>query len=592
MSVEGLGKPSIEIVTAHVKSIEMLLTKSHSDLQTMLCADSVSEECARRHLLRAMSSLRRCREANPNEVNDLSNLYWDSWNGARSENGHKAISRETSTDTSSHAVDSLPSTPFKQGPLIAHRFTKKFKALSTCDFCGKQMFFGLKCIECKYLCHKDCESSVPPTCGIPPELINEFKQSFGMESSHQATSPEIVDAGSGFFYSARGNANITAARPSPPVQSKPQRLSQTPATLRSYLNGMEMKAAAASELQNEMITNQSATYKEQITKVSTTSLTGSIATSVESMQYDANDVRQSEWGIQFDSIVLSDKIGQGRFGTVHKGQWHGVVAVRLLNEDYLEDMRTLEAFVNEVATYRNTRHANLVLFMGFCMQPKAIVTSYCRGHTLYTHIHLLKEKFNLIRASNVAQQISQGMSYLHAKGIVHKDLTAKNIFLENAYTDNIRVVITDFGLFSATKLQYASNGLHIPNNWLCYLAPELLRALKQSQPMQYEAQLSKASDIFSFGTVWYEILCGEFPYKQQPPESVIFQIGCGMKQTLANVQATREVKDILMLCWAFHKDDRPEFSRLLVLLEELPKKQLPKPSVRAMRLSLSAESVF
>ncbi len=41
----------------------------------------------------------------------------------------------------------------------------------------------------------------------------------------------------------------------------------------------------------------------------------------------------------------------------------------------------------------------------------------------------------------------QGMGYLHAKGIVHKDLKSKNIFLESG-----KVIITDFGLFSITKL--------------------------------------------------------------------------------------------------------------------------------------------
>lgn len=46
---------------------------------------------------------------------------------------------------------------------------------------------------------------------------------------------------------------------------------------------------------------------------------------------------------------------------------------------------------------------------------------------------------------------TQGMGYLHARGIVHKDLKSKNIFLENG-----KVVITDFGLFSVTKLCYGN----------------------------------------------------------------------------------------------------------------------------------------
>ena len=155
--------------------------------------------------------------------------------------------------------------------------------------------------------------------------------------------------------------------------------------------------------------------------------------------------------------------------------------------------------------------------MGACMKPPrlAIVTSLCKGMTLYTHIHLRKDKFTANKSVIVAQQISQvrflveatlsavcsdlcfdvlniniyksflfweskssieitftlklrshdpililyvlififfqGMGYLHARGIIHKDLKTKNIFLENG-----KVVITDFGLFSVTKLCFGN----------------------------------------------------------------------------------------------------------------------------------------
>lgn len=63
----------------------------------------------------------------------------------------------------------------------------------------------------------------------------------------------------------------------------------------------------------------------------------------------------------------------------------------------------------QVATFRKTRHENLVLFMGACMKPPrlAIVTSLCKGNTLYTHIHLRKDKFTANKSVIVAQQISQ-----------------------------------------------------------------------------------------------------------------------------------------------------------------------------------------
>lgn len=159
-----------------------------------------------------------------------------------------------------------------------------------------------------------------------------------------------------------------------------------------------------------------------------------------------NSVSMREWDIPYHEVKMNEKIGTGRFGTVYRGYWHGDVAVKVLN---VHDEKTLEHFKQEVATYRKTRHENLILFMGACMKPPelAIVTSLSKGPSLYKHIHLRKDKFNMNKTTIVAQQISQGMGYLHAKGIVHKDLKSKNIFLENG-----KVVITDFGLFSVTRL--------------------------------------------------------------------------------------------------------------------------------------------
>lgn len=59
--------------------------------------------------------------------------------------------------------------------------------------------------------------------------------------------------------------------------------------------------------------------------------------------------------------------------------------------------------------------------------------------------------FKLFRLYCNYMLISQGMGYLHAKGIIHKDLKSKNIFLDNG-----KVVITDFGLFNVTKLCFGN----------------------------------------------------------------------------------------------------------------------------------------
>ncbi|CAG0885668.1 unnamed protein product [Darwinula stevensoni] len=84
-----------------------------------------------------------------------------------------------SDSTSKCASMKSPRTPTLPGSMshvIQHRFSKTVK-VTTCDYCNKQMFYGVKCKECKYKCHRDCESHVPPSCGLPQEYLNIFTQS-------------------------------------------------------------------------------------------------------------------------------------------------------------------------------------------------------------------------------------------------------------------------------------------------------------------------------------------------------------------------------------------------------------------------------
>lgn len=535
-----------------------------------------------------------------------------------------ASENDRTNSINSYIPPQSPATPNSyhySGGHNAHRFTKKFRVMSTCYVCNKQMFFGLKCKECKFRCHKDCESNAP-----------KCRKSCVDEYPHRNPSPILGGYSPGCLPTNmhRGGQNLpyhcpdsssagsscnssTPSSPAPyliPQQSasstKHTKFSFEESNSHNVHSGITLETrpievekinvpvSPRPTLQNQHQSNDS---DKTVSTGSTSASTDSDHTPKrldsteerESVNWRQNSISLKEWDIPYDDLKLLEKIGQGRFGTVHRALWHGDVAVKVLKEDYLSDERTLEAFKLEVATFKKTRHDNVVLFMGACMKPPrlAIITSLCKGNTLYTHIHLRKDKFNLNRTTLVAQQISQGMGYLHARGIVHKDLKTKNIFLENG-----KVIITDFGLFSATKLCYGEYGLGIPQGWLCYLAPELIRRLLPYRPTDEDLPFSKASDVYAFGTVWYELLCGEFPFKSQSPEAIIWQVGRGMKQTLANLQASRDVKDILMLCWSFQADDRPAFTSLMTLLEKLPKKRLARSPSHPVQLSRSAESVF
>ncbi|XP_022608493.1 kinase suppressor of Ras 2 [Seriola dumerili] len=278
-----------------------------------------------------------------------------------------------------------------------------------------------------------------------------------------------------------------------------------------------------------------------------------------------------EWDIPFEQLEIGEMIGKGRFGKVFHGRWHGEVAIRLIDiERDNEDQ--LKAFKREVMAYRNTRHENVVLFMGACMSPPhlAIITSLCKGRTLYSVVRDAKVVLDVNKTRQIAQEMVKGMGYLHAKGILHKDMKSKNVFYDNG-----KVVITDFGLFTISGVLQAGSRredkLRIPNGWLCHLAPEIIQQLSP-ETEEDKLPFSKQSDVFAFGTIWYELHAREWPYKSQPAEVIIWQIGSGMKPNLAQTGMGKEISDILLLCWAYKQEERPSFSKLVDLLEKLPKR--------------------
>uniref|UniRef100_A0AAV2JAS3 Non-specific serine/threonine protein kinase n=1 Tax=Knipowitschia caucasica TaxID=637954 RepID=A0AAV2JAS3_KNICA len=108
-----------------------------------------------------------------------------------------------------------------------------------------------------------------------------------------------------------------------------------------------------------------------------------------------------EWNIPFEQLELGELIGKGRWGRVHKGRWHGEVAIRLLEIDG-NNQDHLKLFKKEVMNYRQTRHENVVLFMGACMAPPhlAIITSFCKGRTLFSvAVEELLESLDLEKSS-------------------------------------------------------------------------------------------------------------------------------------------------------------------------------------------------
>ncbi|XP_072495836.1 kinase suppressor of Ras 1 isoform X1 [Notamacropus eugenii] len=515
------------------------------------------------------------------------------------------------------------------GLSVTHRFSTKSWLSQICHVCQKSMMFGVKCKHCRLKCHNKCTKEVPVcrisflplpklrrTESVPSDINNPVERPTGPHfgtlpkaltkkehppavnhldsSSNPSSTTSSTPSSPAPFQSSNPPSATTPPNPSPMAQrdsrfnfpaayyihhrqqfifpdiSTPPQAPQVPDTAEEtrvndqpkaedHETEVEEQEACKSELEDDEdelddLPSSRKPWKGMISrKASKTS------------------VYLQEWDIPFEQVELGEPIGQGRWGKVYRGRWHGEVAIRLLEIDG-NNQDHLKLFKKEVMNYRQTRHENVVLFMGACMNPPhlAIITSFCKGRTLHSFVRDPKTSLDINKTRQIAQEIIKGMGYLHAKGIVHKDLKSKNIFYDNG-----KVVITDFGLFGISGVVQEGrreNELKLPHDWLCYLAPEIVREMTPGKD-EDKLPFSRAADVYAFGTVWYELQARDWPFQTQAAEALIWQIGSGegVKHVLASINLGKEVSEILSACWAFDLQERPSFPLLMEMMEKLPK---------------------
>ncbi|NXE69972.1 KSR2 Kinase, partial [Calcarius ornatus] len=521
------------------------------------------------------------------------------------------------------------------GNSIKHRFSTKYWMSQTCTVCGKGMLFGLKCKNCKLKCHPPptkeappCHLLIPPpgarlvrTESPPPDINNPLRKPPRPPPLHVSQTlpktnpppkdhippPHQPDSSS----NPSSTPPPTPSSPAPPLPPPPPPPSplhpspQCPPQQKQF----NLPEVSPPPLLLPDVVPETPPPPPQVVlhPVTSNPLEGNPLLQIEveptsENEEGAEEVQESPpdfeemnlsllsarnfprkasqtsifpppWDIPFEQLEIGAPPGKGRFGQVFHGRWHGEVAIRLIDiEPPPEDQ--LKAFKREVTPPRQTRHENVVLFTPPCMSPPhlAIITTpppLCKGRTLYSVVRDAKIVLDVNKTRQIAQEIVKGMGYLHAKGILHKDLKSKNVFYDNG-----KVVITDFGLFSISGVLQAGrreNKLRIQNGWLCHLAPEIIRQLSPDTE-EDKLPFSKHSDVFALGTIWYELHAREWPFKTQPAEAIIWQVGRGMKPNLSQIGMGKEISDILLFCWAYEQEERPTFTKLMDMLEKLPKR--------------------
>uniref|UniRef100_A0A669C5R0 RAF proto-oncogene serine/threonine-protein kinase n=1 Tax=Oreochromis niloticus TaxID=8128 RepID=A0A669C5R0_ORENI len=492
------------------------------------------------------------------------------------------------TDSTSLIGEELQVEVLDHVPLTTHNFVRKtYLKLAFCDICQKFLLNGFRCQTCGYKFHEHCSTKVPTMC---VDWIN-IRQLFFNEQLQYITTGSVT-VGS-YRYSTPHAFNY--APPTGGGLSQRQRSTSTPnvhmvsTTLPVDSSVIEVTTHHMGPLGTPVGSgtgsspNQVPTGWTQSQSKTPAPAQRERAPSLNTQDKKAQIVsygRDSSyyWEIEASEVYLQSRIGSGSFGTVFKGKWHGDVAVKILKvTDPTPEQ--FQAFRNEVAVLRKTRHVNILLFMGYMTKDNlAIVTQWCEGSSLYKHIHVLETNFKMIQLIDIARQTAQGMDYLHAKNIIHRDMKSNNIFLHEGLT----VKIGDFGLATVKARWSGSHQVEQPSGSILWMAPEVIR-MEDNNPYSFQ------SDVYSYGIVLFELMTGELPYSQiGNRDQIIFMVGRGyLSPDLSKLykNCPKAMKRLVADCIKKSKDERPLFPQILSSIELL-QHALPKINRSASEPSL------
>ncbi|XP_020658206.1 RAF proto-oncogene serine/threonine-protein kinase isoform X4 [Pogona vitticeps] len=490
-------------------------------------------------------------------------------------------------------------------PLTTHNFARKtFLKLAYCDICQKFLLNGFRCQTCGYKFHEHCSTKVPTMCvdwsNIRQLLLfpHSNVSDSGVPTLPPLTTRRMRDSvsrmpvNSQHRYSTPHAFTFSPANPSPECSlSQRQRSTSTPNVhmvsttmpvdnriiedaIRSHSESASPSAISSSP------NNTSPTGWSQHKTPVAAQRERATGPNAQEKKIRPRGQRDSSyyWEIEASEVMLSTRVGSGSFGTVYRGKWHGDVAVKILKV-VNPTPEQFQAFRNEVAVLRKTRHVNILLFMGYMTKDNlAIVTQWCEGSSLYKHLHVQETKFQMLQRIDIARQTAQGMDYLHAKNIIHRDMKSNNIFLHEDRT----VKIGDFGLATVKSRWSGSQQVEQPTGSVLWMAPEVIR-MQDSNPFSFQ------SDVYSYGIVLYELMTGELPYSHiNNRDQIIFMVGHGyasLDLSKLYKNCPKAMKRLVADCVKKVREERPLFPQILSSIELL-QHSLPKINRSASEPSL------
>lgn len=241
-------------------------------------------------------------------------------------------------------------------------------------------------------------------------------------------------------------------------------------------------------------------------------------------------------------ITLLNKLGQGAFGTVFlskKDGKNGYFATKQIDRAVADRPNFQKYFKNELMLLKSLNHPNIVHLEDVKITQKFyyIVMEYINGGSLSDCLKKYKQRnngksFNEEIVQYLMRQIVSAIKYIHGQKIIHRDLKLDNIMVnfsnendkKNLNMMKATIKIIDFGFsIRLTQNNLATSILGSPINMDPAILNEMANRGKKIGKLGYDQK----ADIWSLGTICYELLIGEAVFNAETMNELISKVEAG-----------------------------------------------------------------
>jgi len=205
-------------------------------------------------------------------------------------------------------------------------------------------------------------------------------------------------------------------------------------------------------------------------------------------------------------FVVSDKVlGEGTSGQVHAGLNRNTgetVAVKIMPKKPVFAGHAQRGIQREISILETLKHDGIVRLFAHYEDDESVFLVFQHAPTDLLQYVLSREMLSEEESRAIFKCILEAVSYMHAHGIVHRDLKLENFLVSKDH----RILLSDFGM--ATRIS-PNKRLTRQCGTLTYSAPEITKC---------KPYCGISSDIWSLGVVLYCLLCRGFPFYDSDPE--------------------------------------------------------------------------